>query len=285
MRVAFLASRPSAVKRSCPDSTASQPSTWMPDTSRPEQQRRAVDWRHDANPKHTLHGRMLQTFDEIHPGQSTIREFLDNQAVDGPLNDTESYFTGQQRAWLTSYLRQCADTMLLNHWTLRLYHEAPTDGAHATVRATPGRYMASFRFESEIFQQDPEEARNHVAHELCHVIYEGATQMVDEDLDGILGHDALHVFKLGFHRQIEAATDHLAMVVSPGLPLPPWSSLGMDVITRKSNQTAQDAFQAASEREDSQPGLPEPTTAQRAPEGLPDDAAGTTEQPAAASAE
>jgi hypothetical protein len=183
---------------------------------------------------------MVSTFDEVFPGQTTLHEYLDNQPVEGPLNDTESYYTGQQRTWLALYLRQCADALGLAEWTLRLWHEPPDDDAHASVTATSGRKYASFKFDSFMFQQDADTARNHVAHELGHVLFEMPTQMVDHDLKGQLSDSALAIFQSGYRRQMEYATDHLAGLLARLLPLPPWASVDVAERTRKANLTAQE---------------------------------------------
>jgi hypothetical protein len=198
----------------------------------------------------------ITCYDEMRPGQALPTEYLDNRAVDGPLNDAESYFTGQQREWLASWLRVCADRMWLNHWTLRLWHEAPETDAHASMAATEGRVFASFRFDNAIFEMDPSDARNHMAHELCHVLFEPASQMVDHDLKGALADQAHRLFRDGFRRQVEVAVDHLATIVAPQLPMPPWTNLTADALTKKSNLTAQDKH-----RQDGVPSAPMLTAA------------------------
>lgn len=176
------------------------------------------------------------------PGQVTLSEFISNQPVGGPLNDTESYFTGQQRQWLAGWLRESADRLHLNHWTLRLWHEAPEDDAHASVVVTEGRMLASFRFDNSIFEVAGADARSHLAHELAHVLFEPASQMVVHDLHGVLGDQAWRIFKSAYLRQMEFAVDHLAGVLAPLLKLPPWDSLDAEARGRKANLTAQERF-------------------------------------------
>jgi hypothetical protein len=185
---------------------------------------------------------VIATFDEVRPGQRGLREYLDNQPVDGPLNDTESYYTGSQRRWLATWLRRCANTLLLNNWTVRLWHEPPRGDAHANVTATEGRVFASFRFENEIFTQDIADAKNHMAHELLHVMLEQATQMVEYDLKGLLGDQALAIFQSTYRRQMEFAVDHLASVLEAALPDPPWAGLSLAERTAKANTTAQERW-------------------------------------------
>ena len=211
---------------------------------------------------------VLSTYDEMKPGQTELHEFLDNQPVDGPLNDSESYYTGQQRRWLAAWVRESADRMLLQHWTLRIWHEPPSDGAHADVRAPEGRVYASMRFDNAIFEESPADARNHLAHELSHVLLEGATQMVEYDLKGALSDQALALFTSAFHRQMEFAVDHLAHLLGPMLPMPPWAELDAAERTRHSNITAQDAWRDA----DQPAALGEPVTART------DDASDTAAQ-------
>jgi hypothetical protein len=193
----------------------------------------------------------ITCYDEMRPGQAAPSEYLDNRVVDGPLNDAESYYTGQQREWLASWLRVCADRLLLNHWTLRLWHEPPDEDAHASTTITDGRVFASFRFDNEIFEADPLDARLHMAHELVHLLLDPMLQMVEHDLKGVLGDQALVVFRRPFRRELELAVDHLAGVVAPGLPMPPWTNLNAQARTAKSNTTAQDKY-----REDKGPSAP-----------------------------
>lgn len=193
----------------------------------------------------------ITCYDEMRPGQATPSEYLDNRAVDGPLNDAESYYTGQQREWLASWLRICADRLLLNHWTLRLWHEAPDEDAHASTSITDGRVFASFRFDNEVFDLDPADARLHMAHELVHLMLDPLLQMVEHDLKGVLGDQALVVFRRTFTRQLEIGVDHLAGTVAPTLPMPPWANLSAAERTAKANTTAQDKH-----RENGQPSAP-----------------------------
>lgn len=187
----------------------------------------------------------ITCYDEMRPGQAVPSEYLDNRVVDGPLNDAESYYTGQQREWLASWLRVCADRLLLNHWTLRLWHEAPDVDAHASTTITDGRVFASFRFDNEIFDLDPADARLHMAHELVHLTLDPLLQMVEHDLSGVLGDQALVVFRRTFTRQLEIGVDHLAGTVAPTLPLPPWANLNAQARTAKANTTAQDKYREA----------------------------------------
>jgi len=189
----------------------------------------------------------ITCYDEVKPGQVTLTEFLNNQPAPGPLNDTESYYTGQQRAWLARWLRESADKLLLNNWTLRLWHEPPADDAHASVFATTGRVYAAFRFDNAIFEVSPEDARNHLAHELCHVLFEAPTQMIEHDLNGLLADQTLTLFKSAYRRQMEFAIDHLASLVAPLLSLPPWIGWPLEERSRKANTTAQDRYAAEQE--------------------------------------
>jgi hypothetical protein len=187
---------------------------------------------------------MPETYDELLPGQVELREYLTNREVDGPLNDTEPYYTGQQRKWLGEWLRTCADRLLLNAWTFRLYHYEPVEGSHAAITCTVGRYMATITFQNNIFTEDWMTARQHMAHELMHVVYEHPTQMIENDLERIMGSPAHGVFSSAFRREMEFATDHMSMVVTELLPPPPWRDLDIAEITRHSNTTAQDEYRA-----------------------------------------
>lgn len=184
----------------------------------------------------------------MRPGQAKPTEYLDNRATTGPLNDAESYYTGQQREWLGAWLRTCADQMLLQHWTLRLWHEGPDTDAHAQVNIIDGRVFASFRFDNEIFDSDPQDARLHMAHELSHVLLDANLQMVEHDLKGALADQAHTLFIRAFRRQIEITADHLANVIASQLPMPPWTSAPADVRTAKSNLTAQERQQFEAEQ-------------------------------------
>ena len=183
------------------------------------------------------------TYDEMRPGQIGIHEYLDNRQVDGPLNDSESYYTGTQRAWLATWVRQSANALHLQHWTLRIYHEAPDTDAHASVMITDGRVFASFRFDNGVFEIDPSDARVHLAHELIHLLFDPLLQMVEYDLKGVLADQAHTIFRRAFLRQVEIGVDHLSSTVALALPMPPW--VDAEDITRKSNKTAQEQFKEA----------------------------------------
>jgi hypothetical protein len=183
------------------------------------------------------------TYDEMRPGQIAVKEYLDNRQVDGPLNDSESYYTGTQRRWLATWVRLAANALHLEHWTLRVYHEAPDTEAHASVTITDGRVFASFRFDNTIFAADPADARVYLAHELIHLLFDPLLQTVESDLRGALSDQALMIFRRAFTRQLELGVDHLSTVVASALPMPPWSEA--EDIHKRSNTTAQEQYREA----------------------------------------
>jgi len=183
------------------------------------------------------------TYDEMRPGQVGIKEYLDNRQVDGPLNDSDGYYTGTQRAWLATWVRSSANVLHLQHWTLRVYHEPPDTAAHASVTITDGRVFASFRFDNDIFSIDPPDARVYLAHELVHLLFDPLLQMVENDLSAALSDQALVIFKRSFTRQLELGVDHLANVVALALPMPPWTEA--EDIYKRSNLTAQERYKEA----------------------------------------
>jgi hypothetical protein len=187
------------------------------------------------------------TYDEVLPGQTTLHEYLNNRQVDGPLNDSDPYFTGQQRAWIAAYTRQVADLMLLNQWTFRMLHEPPDDGVYASIRPSVGRYNAVMRVERATFTMDPQVARNTWTHEMLHPILEASCQMIEYDLRQVMSPPDHALFCAMYRRTLEFAVDHLASVLAPFMPMPPWAEASIGEVTRHSNKSAQDQAREARE--------------------------------------
>jgi hypothetical protein len=131
--------------------------------------------------------------------------------------------TKRDRKALADYVRLVADEMGLRDWEIRLAEHPAEPGKCASVEIVYGRKFATLEvpdtFKSE---QTPEDQRDSVVHELVHCHLESMANMVQNDLESLLGRPADSLFFAGFTRQYEYGVDGLAGALAKHLPLPAW---------------------------------------------------------------
>jgi hypothetical protein len=121
---------------------------------------------------------------------------------------------------LRPWVLQCAAFMHLDHWTITVEEDEPTDNAHASIRRWQGQMDAEFRFSDEYFAKPEIERRQTLAHELCHAHLRPMWETW-VDLDELLGKPAYTMFRNHASIAEEQVVEALSKVLAPLLPPPP----------------------------------------------------------------
>ncbi len=132
------------------------------------------------------------------------------------MNDT-------QHTAYTAYLRQLADLMALKDWEIVLQREYPSESdAWAAIEVCRQHDTAWVRVAwPEFFDsKTPEERRRCLVHELIHVHLDRPDQMMC-DLSAMFPDNTATTFAKERHKiEIEFATERLARIIAPFMPLP-----------------------------------------------------------------
>ena len=129
-----------------------------------------------------------------------------------------------RRAAVEGYVRELRNALGLGHWSILLPDEYPSDdpeGVWAEITPTEGRYRAKLRFGTGFFELDAEETRNTIVHELLHLHFNRAGDVVRlgpyrQELGQTL-YNSLHE---QVKTEIEYGIDALATIIAKRLPLP-----------------------------------------------------------------
>jgi hypothetical protein len=119
------------------------------------------------------------------------------------------------------YIRRLADAMHLRDWTFELVAGEQPDRADAaaSILVTYGRKDAAIRLATDWGTYPPDRQRHYLVHELVHA-HQEAIHIAANNARDLLGTAAWAVLD-GCHRDaIEVATDALAEIIAPFMPLP-----------------------------------------------------------------
>lgn len=128
---------------------------------------------------------------------------------------------------IDTYLRRLADLMGLQRWDVYVSVKPSAKGTLATVDPVQGRALAEIRVASDFHAGSPDDQVNTLVHELIHLIHRDQTDIVrigvaaGEVVGGQATYDLLWAT---FHLATEVMVDHLAAVIAPTMPAPPWAS-------------------------------------------------------------
>lgn len=141
--------------------------------------------------------------------------------IEQPDEALASADTPADHAYLDDYIREAARQLKVGDWTIDLPHDVfCDDGAHGTVQFTIGKCVALIRFGTGFLERSREQQRHTIAHELVH-IHLNAMEDAFNTLSPQLAQPTYTVAWSSFNRHLEEATDQLASVLAPSLPLPP----------------------------------------------------------------
>lgn len=164
---------------------------------------------------------------EASDGQSPLL-FEDPQgavATAGPGSGAPSALTGPDVQLdlpsVTAYVRSVAAALGLSDWDLSVDFDGGMDDASARVEAPAYQKRANVLFGSAFLTETAEARRDTVVHEMTHLILMNSWKFVDELLDQEMPSRVARVAWLGYVSHVEAHIDHLAALLSPGVPLPP----------------------------------------------------------------
>ena len=127
---------------------------------------------------------------------------------------------------VNAYLRRLADLMGLQRWDVYVSVKPSRKDTLATVDPVQGRAVASVRIARDFHAESTADQVNTLVHELIHLIHRDQTDIIRvATTDGeVLGTQATYdllwsTVKLA----TEVMVDHLAAIIAPTMPLPPWA--------------------------------------------------------------
>lgn len=122
--------------------------------------------------------------------------------------------------WLP-YIRTLADAIGLRDWSFKIDDEPCDDHCDAQIRCIYGQRQAVIRIGDQMVDYDPAKQRGVLVHELvhCHLaLIDAATRYAEP----VFGSIAWPVFEGAMADANEQATNAIAVVLAPFLPLPMW---------------------------------------------------------------
>lgn len=128
------------------------------------------------------------------------------------------------RRWLAGYVWSLKDAMGLRDWIVHVVSYPPVSDereCHAVIHPEDGKHEATVKFDADFLDEDPEEQRYIVCHELIHCHLNQVQWQVEDDLPTLLGLSAHQAFFSSFTRNVETAVDSMARAWAELLPLPP----------------------------------------------------------------
>lgn len=129
---------------------------------------------------------------------------------------------------LQAYVRDLADRLGLRDWTIRIDKEPASDGACAEIQCLSGQKRAILALGKNFYTPEDCDTAGEIAdwqrhtlvHELVHCHLASARQSVEDALDALAKPKASDAVFVSIDLQLEYATDAVADVVAPLMPLP-----------------------------------------------------------------
>jgi hypothetical protein len=123
--------------------------------------------------------------------------------------------------WLGKYIRDMADLCGLRDWCFTIMSEQPSPSAYADIQITPQQRHASIRVAVGLLAIGGDTLRRCIAHELVHCHMEPLEVALNTVAEGEMSPRDWRVLHNVHNEELERATDALARVLAPFLPLPP----------------------------------------------------------------
>ena len=126
-----------------------------------------------------------------------------------------------------TYLRRLADLMGLQRWDVYVSVKPSSKDALASVYPVQGRAVASVRIARDFHAGSTADQVNTLVHELIHLIHRDQTDIIrvgvaaGEVVGGQATYDLLWA---SVRLATEVMVDHLAAIIAPTMPLPPWAT-------------------------------------------------------------
>lgn len=120
---------------------------------------------------------------------------------------------------LCAYARRIFDLCGLRDYDVYVMPDPPADRqALATAAIDTRRRAVELRYALDLCEF-PEQLRHATVHEAVHAHLQRLAQTVEHEVGAELGRTAFRVFWRGFEDDVETATDAIANVIAPRLPL------------------------------------------------------------------
>lgn len=120
---------------------------------------------------------------------------------------------------LQGYVDSLLGAMQLDGWVVRVSDQTADDDNHAEVLIVEGQRRADIFFDESFLSEPLDVQRHFTIHELLHIKLRGLRDAAST-VKGIVGKRAWEVFQSTHDLAEENATDDLATVLAPMLPLP-----------------------------------------------------------------
>jgi len=124
-----------------------------------------------------------------------------------------------QFADLEQYVGMLQGHLNLHQWQIAVVRDASDVEAWADIAPHSQAQTADLRISHDFWSQPAERQREVLVHELIHLVTCRADQLV-ENLELTLGKIAWSAFELQYEDAAERSVDHMARVLSQGVPLP-----------------------------------------------------------------
>jgi hypothetical protein len=122
-------------------------------------------------------------------------------------------------AALEAYVAECMPLLHLDHWRVLVMTDVAPEDRYADIEPNDQAQTANLRVGNLFWSQKPDEQRLTIAHELIHLHLCRIDQAVDR-LEPVLGSAAWAPWSGVYEDAYERATDALATVYAPHLPVP-----------------------------------------------------------------
>jgi hypothetical protein len=133
--------------------------------------------------------------------------------------------TKAEQKTIERFARAVADQIGLRDWVIDFDWDNPAgEGDGASVAWPEGRKHAVIRMGVNFMEQEAQEQRYIVVHELTHCHFAQMQDTVEEDLQEHLATPTYHLFGKSFRRAFEYGIDATAHAIAEHMPLIEWPS-------------------------------------------------------------
>lgn len=137
--------------------------------------------------------------------------------------------TEDQLRMLLEYVIVLGERLGVSEWDIRIKLDGGPDDPDSLAQIAPiyGRKVASLRLRPDLLERYAgHEVVNTLTHELLHLVTNSVAQVIRTDLTAFGGlaqreYDGLWHY---YAREVELLVDHLASILAPTMPKPPWAS-------------------------------------------------------------
>lgn len=129
--------------------------------------------------------------------------------------------TDKEGQYWADYIGELAELMGLKDWAIEVNEtpiNVPEQNAH--MECVYGRRLGVLRLNVAWPARKPEAQRQSLVHELVHCHLDALCQLVESDIQGVLGQQAYDLLFKAHRRTLEYAVNDIARAWAASLPLP-----------------------------------------------------------------